>query len=77
MARERRTHGRISEEIQLWHVVRELIPYELGGTVEYQLSPEGAQCQMDIPLDRLSGGSPQNNQDPFLATNDIGKTRAN
>jgi two-component sensor histidine kinase len=59
------------------NVVRELIPYELGGTVEYVLSPEGAQCQMDIPLDRFSGGSPQNYQDPFLATNDIGKTRAN
>jgi PAS domain S-box-containing protein len=34
-------------------VVRELIPYELGGAVEYVLSPEGARCQIDIPLDRL------------------------
>jgi len=39
------------------HVVRELVPYELGGTVDYVLSPEGAQCQMDIPLARLAGGS--------------------
>jgi PAS domain S-box-containing protein len=39
------------------NVVRELIPYELGGTVDYVLSPEGAQCQVDIPLDRLRGGS--------------------
>jgi PAS domain S-box-containing protein len=47
-------------------VVRELIPYELGGTVEYLLSPEGAQCQMDIPLVRLSSSSSPNNRDPFL-----------
>jgi PAS domain S-box-containing protein len=47
------------------NVVRELIPYELGGTVEYQLPPEGAQCQMDIPLVRLSCGSPTDNQDPI------------
>jgi PAS domain S-box-containing protein len=39
------------------HVVRELIPYELGGTIDYVLSPEGAQCQMDIPLAQLSCGS--------------------
>jgi PAS domain S-box-containing protein len=39
------------------HVVRELVPYELGGTVDYMLSPEGAQCQMDIPLAQLSCGS--------------------
>jgi PAS domain S-box-containing protein len=39
------------------HVVRELVPYELGGTVDYVLSPEGARCQMDIPLAQLSCGS--------------------
>jgi PAS domain S-box-containing protein len=43
------------------HLVRELIPYELGGTVDYMLSPEGARCQMDIPLGRLSDGSLQSN----------------
>jgi PAS domain S-box-containing protein len=57
------------------NVVRELIPYELGGTVEYVLCPEGAQCQMDIPLARLGGGSPSNH-DPFLPTNDIGEMLA-
>ena len=39
------------------HVVRELVPYELGGTVDYVLSPEGAQCLMDIPLAQLSCSS--------------------
>jgi two-component sensor histidine kinase len=38
-------------------VVRELVPYELGGTVDYVLSSEGAQCQMDIPLAQLGCGS--------------------
>jgi hypothetical protein len=57
------------------NVVRELIPYELGGTVDYVLSPEGVQCQIDIPLNRLSGGSLRNNLHPLLPSNDIGKTR--
>ena len=39
------------------HVVRELIPYELGGTVDHLLAPEGARCQMEIPLAQLSGGT--------------------
>jgi PAS domain S-box-containing protein len=43
------------------NVVRELIPYELGGTVEYLLAPEGAQCLMDIPLAELTCGSSRNN----------------
>jgi PAS domain S-box-containing protein len=43
------------------HVVRELIPYELGGTVDHLLAPEGARCQMEIPLAQLSGGNSQNN----------------
>ena len=56
------------------NVVRELIPYELGGTVEYVLSPEGAQCQMDIPLAQLGCGSSPNDQDPFLLSIEIGRT---
>jgi two-component sensor histidine kinase len=43
------------------HVVRELIPYELGGTVDHVLAPEGARCQMEISLAQLSGGSSQDN----------------
>jgi PAS domain S-box-containing protein len=41
------------------HVVRELIPYELGGTVDHVLAPEGARCQVTIPLARLGPGSTQ------------------
>jgi PAS domain S-box-containing protein len=39
------------------HVVRELVPYELGGAIEHVLAPEGAQCQMTIPLARLGRGT--------------------
>jgi PAS domain S-box-containing protein len=30
-------------------VIRDLIPYELGGSVDYKLSGEGAQCRLQIP----------------------------
>ena len=30
-------------------VIRELIPHELGGKVNYVLTPEGARCQLEIP----------------------------
>jgi PAS domain S-box-containing protein len=37
-------------------VVRELIPYELGGTVDYVLAPDGAVCKLEIPATWLSSG---------------------
>jgi PAS domain S-box-containing protein len=40
-------------------VVRGVIPYELGGTVDHVLAPEGVRCQMELPLAKLSGGSSQ------------------
>jgi PAS domain S-box-containing protein len=40
-------------------VVRDLVPYELGGTIDHVLAPEGARCQMEVPLARLNGGSSQ------------------
>jgi two-component sensor histidine kinase len=38
-------------------VVRSVIPYELGGTVDHVFAPEGARCQMEIPLAQLRGNS--------------------
>jgi PAS domain S-box-containing protein len=38
-------------------VVRSVIPYELGGTVDHVLAPEGARCQIEIPLTLPSSGS--------------------
>jgi PAS domain S-box-containing protein len=31
-------------------LIRELVPYELGGTVDHQLAEEGASCRMEFPL---------------------------
>jgi two-component sensor histidine kinase/PAS domain-containing protein len=33
-------------------LIRELIPHELGGTVDLVLAPDGACCKISIPLDR-------------------------
>ena len=38
-------------------VIRNLVPYELGGTVDYMLAPEGIRCKFEIPARWLSGGS--------------------
>ncbi|HEY5826899.1 MAG: PAS domain-containing protein [Hyphomicrobiaceae bacterium] len=35
-------------------VIRNLIPYELGGTVDYVLAPDGASCKLEIPAKWLS-----------------------
>ena len=42
-------------------VVRELIPYELGGEIDHVLHPDGVRCQLEIPLAKLCMGSSQNN----------------
>jgi PAS domain S-box-containing protein len=39
-------------------VVRELIPYELGGTVELVHPPEGVRCKAEIPAHWLSASTP-------------------
>ena len=61
-------------------VVRSVIPYELGGTVDHVLAPEGAQCRMEVPLAQLRGGSSQNNGSAsaysFHASDDSERTRA-
>jgi PAS domain S-box-containing protein len=33
--------------------IRDLIPYELGGTVNLVLAPEGARCRLELPADCL------------------------
>jgi two-component sensor histidine kinase len=61
-------------------VVRELVPYELGGTVDHVLAPEGAQCQLEIPLAHVSGRTSQDNGSAqagsSLHCDDAGTTRA-
>jgi PAS domain S-box-containing protein len=40
-------------------IVRELIPYELGGSVDFVLAREGVRCRMEIPGERLEPGPSQ------------------
>jgi two-component sensor histidine kinase len=35
-------------------VIRNVIPYELGGTVDYELAADGARCRMHIPAKWLN-----------------------
>jgi len=36
------------------NLIRELIPHELGGTVELAFNPDGVYCQMKVPLESVS-----------------------
>jgi PAS domain S-box-containing protein len=36
------------------NTIRDLIPYELGGTVDLVLAPEGARCRLELPAAWLS-----------------------
>ena len=38
-------------------VICDLIPYELGGTVDLVLASEGVRCRLEIPGDWLSSGN--------------------
>ena len=38
-------------------VIRDLIPYELGGTVDLVHAPEGVRCRLEIPAHWLSSGN--------------------
>jgi len=33
-------------------LIRDLIPHELGGTVDLVMGPDGVRCTIVIPLDR-------------------------
>jgi PAS domain S-box-containing protein len=37
-------------------IIRELIPFELGGSVEFDCASEGIKCQLEIPADWISIG---------------------
>ena len=41
--------------------IRDLIPYELGGTVVLVPAPEGVRCRLELPVDWLG-----NDGQPFL-----------
>jgi two-component sensor histidine kinase len=39
-------------------IIRELIPFELGGAVELAFLADGMRCRLEIPADWLSPGQP-------------------
>jgi two-component sensor histidine kinase len=39
-------------------VIHDLIPYELGGKVDLAFDADGLRCQLDIPTEWLSDGTP-------------------
>ena len=39
-------------------IIRDLIPYELGGAVDYELARQGARCRLEIPGDWLNSHTP-------------------
>jgi two-component sensor histidine kinase len=39
-------------------VIRDLVPYELGGTVDLKLAPDGVRCRLLVPNRWLSEGDP-------------------
>jgi two-component sensor histidine kinase len=42
-------------------IVRELIPFELGGTVELAFASDGVRCRMELPAECIRGATPPNN----------------
>jgi hypothetical protein len=38
-------------------VIRDLIPYELGGTVDLAFASEGLQCKVEIPAEWVGEGT--------------------
>ena len=50
--------------------IRDLIPYEFGGTVDLSLAPEGVRCRLELPAEWLS-------KDDEPVREDVQKRRAN
>ena len=48
--------------------IRDLIPYEFGGTVDLTLARDGARCRVELPADWLSSGcAPASEVTPLLS----------
>jgi PAS domain S-box-containing protein len=47
-------------------VIRDLVPYELGGTVDLVHAPEGVRCRLEIPAHWLSNPPSDLSMDPRL-----------
>jgi two-component sensor histidine kinase len=60
-------------------IVRELIPFELGGEVDLIFAPAGLHCRMEIPADWISTDAPQDQsyqrRGQSLATEEFARAR--
>jgi hypothetical protein len=45
------------------NTIRDLIPYEFGGTVDLVLALEGVRCHLELPADWLSDDYPPTSSD--------------
>jgi len=52
-------------------VIRELIPFELGGTVDLTFASNGLQCRLEIPSDWVSSDAPGGNASRALDVEQI------
>ena len=52
-------------------VIRELIPFELGGTVDLTFASDGLQCRLEIPADWVSSDAPVGNTSRALDVEQI------
>jgi len=48
-------------------IIRELIPFELGGTTELAFASDGVRCRMELLAEWVSGAVPQDNEAKELA----------
>jgi len=39
-------------------VIRELLPYELGGKVDLAFAADGVRCKLEIPAEWVGAGQP-------------------
>ena len=49
-------------------IIRELIPFELDGTVELTFAGDGVRCRMEIPAEWVSSATPLDNEPKELAS---------
>jgi two-component sensor histidine kinase len=43
-------------------IIRELVPFELGGAAELVFAPDGVKCRLEIPAEWIGRGSPASNE---------------
>jgi hypothetical protein len=55
-------------------IIRDLIPFELGGSVELDLDAEGIRCRLEIPANWISeDGQLAGEANEFLSTQTVGR----